>query len=123
MNPADRPAPELSVVVTVVEGEPALSRCLEALTRQDDAPSLEVLIPYDDTVSEVGDLKARFPQFQFISLGRIAADPAALNPFSEHELFDRRRSAGLAAARGRLIAMLEDRGAPRADWARAMADE
>lgn len=116
-------APELSVMVTVVEGEPALSRCLEALTRQEGGPSMEVIIPYDDTVAEVGKLAEKFPQFIFMNLGKIAADDAPLNPFTEHEYFDRRRSAGLAAAKGRLIAMLEDRGAPAPDWAKLMVEE
>lgn len=116
-------APELSAVVTVVEGVDALARCLEALERQEDSPTLEVLIPYDNTIAAVGRLAERFPNFRFMNLGRLASPDAAANPFTEHELFDKRRSAGLAAARGRLVAMLEDRGAPRADWARLMIEE
>ena len=113
--------PEISVVVTVVEGEPALSRCLEALARQEDAPTLEVIIPYDDTILEVAELKTRFPQFVFLSLGALIPPGTKFDPFVEHELFDRRRSEGLAIAKGDLLAILEDRGAPRPDWARAMA--
>ncbi|MCA9319111.1 MAG: hypothetical protein KDB53_00180, partial [Planctomycetes bacterium] len=43
------------------------------------------------------------------------------SPAGQHELFDRRRSAGLLAATGDLVAIVEDRGWPRSDWARAMA--
>lgn len=114
--------PELSVVVTIVEGEPALSRCLEALAAQRDAPALEVLVPYDSTVPDVATLAARFPQFRFIDLGRLVGPGRRVDPFLEHELFDRRRAAGLAAAQSGLLAMLEDRGAPRADWAREMIE-
>lgn len=114
--------PDLSVIVTVVEGEPALSRCLDALLAQTDAPSMEVLIPYDATVKAVGALAARYPQFRFMDLGALIGDETAPGPFVEHELFDRRRSAGLAAAKGRFVAILEDRGAPVPDWARTMLE-
>ncbi len=114
--------PELSVILTVVEGEPAMSRCLEALARQENAPPFEVLIPYDDTVAETAVLAERFPQFRFMPLGALIPTPRPKDAFEEHELFDRRRAEGMKAARGRLIAILEDRGAPREDWARAMVE-
>ena len=113
----------LSVIVTVVEGEPAMSRCLQALADQVDAPPVEVLVPYDDTVKETGELAARFPQFKFMPLGPLIPTPSPRDAFEEHELFDRRRAEGMKAARGRFIAILEDRGAPKPDWARAMIEE
>lgn len=115
--------PLLSVVLTIVEGEPAISRCLQALADQQDAPSFEVLVPFDDTVKETARLAARFPQFTFMSLGPLIPTATPKNAFEEHELFDRRRAEGMKAARGRFIAILEDRGAPKADWARAMIEE
>jgi hypothetical protein len=115
-----QPAPELSVVVTVVEGEPALSRCLRALEAQAGAPSMEVLVPYDDTIAETAELAARFPTVRFLPMGALIGPGVRLDPFLEHELFDRRRAEGLKAARGRFVALLEDRGAPREDWARTM---
>lgn len=115
--------PVLSVILTVVEGEPALSRCLQALVDQRDAPPFEVLVPYDDTVKETAELEARFPQFIFMPLGALISTATPKDAFEEHELFDRRRAEGLKAARGRFIAILEDRGAPKPDWARAMVEE
>ena len=44
--------PRLSVVITVVDGGVALQRCLTALLSQRDAPSLELLLPYDATIEE-----------------------------------------------------------------------
>lgn len=112
--------PELSVIVTVVEGGAALHRCLRALEAQDDAADLEVIVPYDDTVPEVGELASRFGAFRFLAVGRIAAAGSGMDAYSEHVRYDCRRAAGLAAARGRLLAMVEDRGWPRPDWARTM---
>lgn len=115
--------PVLSVILTVVEGEPALSRCLQALAEQRDAPPFEVLVPYDDTVKETAVLEARYPQFNFMPLGALIPTATPKDAFEEHELFDRRRAEGMKAARGRLIAILEDRGAPQPDWAKAMVEE
>lgn len=115
--------PVLSVILTVVEGEPAMSRCLQALTDQQDPPPLEVLIPFDDTVKETAELAARFPQFTFMPLGTLIPSRSPNNAFEEHELFDRRRAAGMKVARGRFIAILEDRGAPKPDWARVIVEE
>jgi hypothetical protein len=111
----------LSVVVTIVEGGAALSRCLTALTEQDDPPPLEILLPYDESVAEAGALARRFTGVVALPLGRVAtqADPASAR--GEHELFDRRRAHALAAATGDVVAMLEDRGVPARDWARTVA--
>ena len=115
--------PELSVIVTVVEGEPALSRCLAALARQERAPAMEVIVPFDDSVAGVvAPLTEFYPKVRFLPLGALIPTSRPRDAFEEHELFDRRRAEGLKAARGRLVAILEDRGAPRADWARAMTD-
>jgi hypothetical protein len=119
---SDVGTPDLSVIVTVVDGTPALTLCLEALVCQLDPPSMEVIIPYDDTISEVGRLAERFPTIRFLDLGKIYHSKSTKNAFTPHTFFDRRRAAGLRAAKGRLLAMLEDRGRPQPDWARAMVD-
>ncbi len=114
-------APELSVIVTLVEGGQALTRCLDALLAQSSPPRMEILVPYDDSVAHVGALESDYPHVRFLPLGALAAGQPR-SAFEEHELFDRRRAGGLRHARGRLLAMLEDRGWPRADWARRMVD-
>jgi hypothetical protein len=55
-------------------------------------------------------------------MGSAAAPhiPIPANAFAQHILYDLRRTAGLKTARGRYVAMLEDRGWPRNDWARTM---
>lgn len=108
----------LSVVVTAVDGGESLERCLQALEAQVDAGEMEILVPFDDSVPSLSEVSARFPAVRFIDLGHVRTLHSASSPAGQHELYDMRRSAGLAQARGELIAMLEDRGAPRADWAR-----
>jgi hypothetical protein len=113
--------PELSLIVTVVDGGETLERCLDALMGQENSPRLEVIIPYDDTIAEVGELAAKYPAYRFLNLGKLC-DRAPANAYEQHNLFDRRRAEGLLVAEGDLVAMIEDRGWPLPTWARAMAD-
>jgi len=113
--------PMLSVVVTVVDGGETLARCLAALAAQVDPPELEVLVPMDATVGGIDRLRARFPAVRFLEMGVVATARPVATEAGRHELYDRRRAAGLAVARGEVVAMLEDRGVPRPDWARAVA--
>lgn len=107
----------LSVVVTIVDGGQALRRCLSALASQDKPPPLEVLVPYDATVEGIEDFRAEFPDFQFLDIGHQQPKRAATSLAGQHELFDIRRAAGLRQASGDIIALVEDRGVPRASWA------
>lgn len=116
-----RPVPLLSVVVTIVDGGATLVRCLDALTRQQGAPQLEVIVPWDESVPGMEGLERRFPGLVFLPLGALRTQRPLRSPAGQHELYDRRRSAGLARARGDLVAILEDRGVPRPEWARQMA--
>jgi hypothetical protein len=120
-EPADRAdgrVATLSVIVTIVDGGAALRRCLLALAHQIDAPDMEVIVPYDDTVADIEEIAASHRHATFLALGRLETRKSAHTMAGQHELFDRRRAAGLAAARGDIVALLEDRGVPRFDWAR-----
>jgi hypothetical protein len=112
----------LSVVVTIVDAGAALERCLTALAAQQAPPPLEILVPWDDTVVGVPELARRFPAVRFLGLGRLPTQAPPRSAAGQHELFDRRRAAGLAAATGEVVAILEDRGVPALDWARTMVD-
>ena len=109
--------PRLSIVVTIVDGGGALGECLHALTTQEAAPEMEIIVPYDDSVSGIDELKARFPVARFVSLGPVQTGRPLESPGGQHELFDRRRAVGLAEARGEIVCILEDRGVPDATWA------
>lgn len=113
-------APDLSVVVTVVDSGRTLERCLEALAAQEGGPSIEVLVPFDHITPEVRAFQERFPQFTFMDMGTVFGGLQPRNPLEEHAFYDMRRTVALKAARGRLIGILEDRGVPAPGWCRTM---
>lgn len=113
-------APVLSVIVTIVDGGDVLRRFLDALLSQVDAPTMEVFCPYDATNAEVALLQAEYPRATFLNMGAVDTFRPISTAAGQHELYDRRRAAGLAPARGELIAILEDRAPPRPDWAKTM---
>ncbi len=112
--------PKLSIILTVVEGGDFVADFLRAVAEMEDAPPLEVIVPYDDSVADIARFAVEFPDAAFLPLGRIAPEHPVESDAGQHELYDRRRAAGLAAATGDIIAILEDRGQPRADWARTV---
>lgn len=114
-------AADLSVIVTVIDGVESLTRCLDALAGQEGGLRLEVIIPFDNTIPAIGALAVQYPEFIFLNLG-VLADRPPRNAFDEHTFLDRRRAGGLGAATADLLAMIEDRGWPRPDWAQAMID-
>ncbi|MFQ5698654.1 MAG: hypothetical protein ACE5IL_10265 [Myxococcota bacterium] len=113
---------QLSVIVTVVDGGAALARCLRGLEAQRGVPALEVIVPWDRSVAGIEALERSFPGARFLALGSPPTRRPVSSAAGQHELFDLRRAAGLAAASGDLIAIVEDRGVPRPDWARQMID-
>ncbi|MGR3762426.1 hypothetical protein ACUXV3_20170 (plasmid) [Roseobacteraceae bacterium NS-SX3] len=118
---AEGAAPLLSIVLTVVQGGTYVRDFLEAVASFTDPPPLEVIIPYDASIAGVTDHAHRFPEARFLDLGTITPIHPITSEAGKHELYDRRRSAGLAAARGSIIGILEDRGLPQADWAATIA--
>src|SRR5262249_23765577 len=100
----------LSIIITVVSGKQAVRRCLKALCPQVDPAETEILVPYDAWAIDVGELSTDFPGVQF----HLIAGPDATTPVRSHSLYNRRRSAGLGLARGRVIAMTEDHAVPAA---------
>jgi hypothetical protein len=112
---------KLSVVVTIVEGGDPLRQCLARLSEQIDPPDLEIIVPYDDTVNGIDDLRRAFPRVNFLGMGRVQTSSTPSSPRGQHELFDRRRTSGLLAATGEVVAILEDRGLPTERWASSVA--
>lgn len=110
----------MSVVVTVVDGGPALRGLLQSLTSQTVADRLEVIVPFDATIHGVSELAQDFPTVTFVPLGTLALHHDAASGAGRHELFDLRRAAGLAVAKASFIGMMEDRAHPEPDWAATM---
>ncbi|WP_424831796.1 glycosyltransferase [Ruegeria sp.] len=112
--------PTLSIVLTIVQGGSYVRDFLEAVRSFDDPPLLDVIIPYDASVADVAQYADDYPEVRFLDLGVIDPIRPITSEAGKHELYDRRRSAGLAAATGDIIGILEDRGLPQSDWARTI---
>ena len=109
----------LSIIIGIVDGGAQLERCLVALASQRDPPALEVIVPWDDTLTGMDAFETRYPSVRFAAMGHVPTSVPATHPAGLHELYDRRRAAGLHLATGDLVAMLEDRSVPDPDWARS----
>lgn len=112
----------LTVVVTVVDGGDALRRCLTGLLAQADAPHMEVLVPIDSTTAAESAVVAGMANsgghvVRCVELGQLLTSNPPSSTAGQHELIDRRRAAGLAAAHGEVVAIVEDRAVPKPDWA------
>jgi hypothetical protein len=77
---------------------------------------IEIIVPYDRTVSGIDALRVSFPDVSFVRLDDSALVDCRGRPVGAHELYDRRTAAGLQVARGEILAQVEDYGAPSADW-------
>ncbi len=114
-------APRLSVVVAPVHSGKALSGALAALEAQTGAPEFEVIVPVDPSVGGIESLRARFPQVRFIEVEDAAALALSDDIGVRHRAIDRRRAAGLAAARAAVIALTEEHARPAPDWCARIA--
>jgi hypothetical protein len=121
MNAGDS-APTLSIVVTLVTGKTEnLAMCLQSIRDQEDAPSLEILVPYDHPCSEVTRLANDYPDAKFLYVGD-GLDFARARADGSHEPFDVLRTIGLKAARGRYLALTEDHATLSPRWCRTLVD-
>lgn len=112
--------PVLSLIVTIVDGGDQLRGFLRNVAGFENAPTMEVIVPFDASIAETAAMVSEFPEVRFLDIGRIDTAKPLQTSAGQHELFDRRRAAGLMAATGEIISMLEDRGWPQADWAETL---
>ena len=106
----------LSIVVRIVGGKPFVRRCLSSLKEQIGSHAIEVIVPYDATVSDIDGLKREFPQFFFFDVSGVQTFTPDPIPAVAHALCDRHTSKGLGIARGEIIALVEDDATPAGDW-------
>lgn len=112
--------PILSVVVAIVcdtlrrrTDTAYLEGTLAALAQQVDPPAMEVLVPYHPGISGIEQLQRRFPRLRWLPISALRTY-AAGRPGREHH--DELRALGIAAARGQIVALVEDHGRPDARW-------
>jgi hypothetical protein len=101
---------DLSVVVVAFAGGAHPRRCLAALGAQrlPGAVRLQVVLAHDDRLADEGDaLRRVLPGVELVHVAG-APSPARL------------RAAGVAAARGRIVALTEDHCEPDLDWVAAI---
>lgn len=122
MSEAGNGPPDISIVVTIVDGGDVLRKCLEALATQSGSQQMEVIVPYDQVSRETAAMAADFPEFVFLDLGVIADGMVPRNALDLHHFWDIRRAEGIKRARGRLIGLVHDRGVPAQDWAVSMLE-
>jgi hypothetical protein len=88
-----------------------LEESLRALRGQADAPPFEVIVPYHDATDGIDALRKEFREVRFVAVSGIGER----RPGSR-EHHDVLRARGLAAARGSLLALLEDHALPDRRW-------
>lgn len=108
-RPARTAAPALSVVIASVNGWPVLGPTLRALDEQAERDQMEVIV-----VDAVGGATRDHLRDHRPAVTLIAADDRPAIP--------RLRYRGVRAARGPIVAILEDHGAVARDWARAVLE-
>lgn len=112
----DSPPITLSIILRVVGGAPFVRRCLDRLSAQTEDRPIEIIVPYDSSIPAISAVAREFPEVKFIDMGHVSTAAAPGTHAAAHELYDRRTAAGLAVARGEIVALLEDYGVPREDW-------
>jgi hypothetical protein len=119
LSPSILENPRLSVVVAIVSdttGHPDtahLEPCLEALGRQPLASSTEIVVPYHPSVKGIAAAKARYPHVTFVEVADLKTYTGSAGSREHH---DELRARGLAAARGDIVALIEDHGIVTPDW-------
>ena len=119
MSLESKPTPELSIVIGLIAGGSDVMRSfLRALEPSIGSHQIECLAPYDARLDQVEQLRSEFPWVTFLDC-RSEIDSSQYGDFSR-EHHDLLRAAGLRAARGRLVALVEDHAVLDPSWVETM---
>lgn len=100
-------APTATVAIVAICGEPHLVRCLEALSKQRDAPPFDVVIAAAPRLGELAHVRRHYPDAHIIVHEGMTSpiDLAAI---------------AVTAARGDVILLTEDHCVPDSAWVRSL---
>jgi hypothetical protein len=112
--------PVLSIVVVIVSDTITpraevthLKSCLDALSNQTSPPPMEIIVPYHEDVDGIEDLARTHPDVTFIRATGVAIASRRGGGREHHDVL---RACGLRAAKGEIIALLEDHARPDINW-------
>ncbi len=110
----------LSVIVRIVGGVSFLKRCLNQLVPQIQPVQVEVIVPFDTSITGVQVLQSEFPEIIFLDIGeRVNLEGKrnrGLHAGYQHHIYDIRTAAGIRKAKGEVLALIEDYVIPDTDW-------
>jgi hypothetical protein len=115
--------PVLSIIVAIVSDTTGLpdakhlEPCLAALTHQTGAPPIEIIVPHLPAVAGIAAVQARYPGVRFAEIPDLKTYTGQGGSREHH---DELRARGIALARGRIVALIEDVGIAAPTWAAAM---
>ncbi len=104
--PAPTSTPVVSVVVASNRDEELLRACVQSLAPQCARAGAELIVARAGTPDEVADVAARMPEARFVQ--------------TAHRDIPRLRGAGMAAARGEVVAVTEDHCVASDGWLDAL---
>jgi hypothetical protein len=108
----------LSIVIARAGGPSCVRRCLESLAPQIQERPTEVIVPYESTEPEIGRLEMPSRKIRLLEVGKLQRT-ATVDALTElHEKHDYLLAKGLAAARGTILAIVEDTVIVAGDWCR-----
>jgi hypothetical protein len=116
--------PVLSIVVAVVSDTlrcadtDHLRPCLQSLRQQLDPPSFEVIVPHHPHLAGIEALRREFPQVRFLEIRDLQRYAAGGSREHHNEL----RARGVAAARGEIVALMEDHGVADPHWCASIVE-
>jgi hypothetical protein len=103
-------------------GREDLRGCLQQIVTQRGGDSIEIVVPCDETVRNVDELRTSFPQVKFLDLGVVPTAAPPASAMARHERFEKCISAVLERASGSHVALLQDWSKPDRNWSSCLTD-